>query len=432
MTQSKNLWSIQAWKNHQVQSQQPRKWQEQNMNKEKRCQIHTKATRVFRTLWTPVFAFSKEAFASSLSPCVSCLMREADVLCPVNISVRSRTGTHSMPSFGFFTILRPSLSLTYFLRSAADLNWIFLGLFAGSSKKDFRSTKLETCPSRWIHGKYGRSGGKLEPSTKTKRPTHQESESQATRLLKAWRDQKQMTHNDMSPEFSGRVSILPTWPPENRRSLPDYVWPILGGHNARACPFGQERGTAHEAYHDEGWGTWCELESCSKINACIELNMIQAIRSEQMNKQQYKKTGGQIHRVIESYNIIHDLAINVLNLQDSGKIYQQLSGYIRLYYIQTRLYYTYKDLQESNIQYLLRIFPNRISFLCHHTPCQEAFPEPPRADPLLPWEHAASHQWMIPEACKNSSHQWSRPSCNAELSLQSHLDCPWQQWNSAV
>ena len=44
-----------------------------------------------------------------------------------------------------------------------------------------------------------------------------------TRLLKAWRDQKQMTHNDMSPEFSGRVSILPTWPPENRRSLPDYV-----------------------------------------------------------------------------------------------------------------------------------------------------------------------------------------------------------------
>lgn len=55
--------------------------------------------------------------------------------------------------------------------------------------------------------------------------------------------------------------------------------------------------------------------------------MIQAIRSEQMNKQQYKKTGGQIHRVIESY-IIHDLAINVLNLQHSGKIYQQLSGYI--------------------------------------------------------------------------------------------------------
>ena len=157
------------------------------------CQIRTKATRVFRALWTPVFAFSNEAFASSLSPCVSCLMRDADVLCPVNISVRSSTGIHSVPSRGFFTILRPSLSLTYFLRSASDLNWIFLGLLAGSSKKDLRSTKLETWPSRWIHGKYGRSGGKLEPSTKTKRPTHQESESQETRLLKTWVKNKWLT-----------------------------------------------------------------------------------------------------------------------------------------------------------------------------------------------------------------------------------------------
>ena len=123
-----------------------------------------------------------------------------------------------------------------------------------------------------------------------------------------------MAHNDTSPQFSEPISILLTWPPENRRSLPGYVWPILGGRNVHAGPFGKERGTAHEACHDEGWRTWCVSKTAGTY---ICYNCSQTIMSTmRSNTQKQERAHSNKHCIS---NMVHFTTVLVVGPRNKNQ-----------------------------------------------------------------------------------------------------------------